>query len=91
MHPLSIKRLVAALQNPVQGDAGGLTGRMRACLRRRIAFLPSLVNLRRADTQTLRFANTVSLPFDFPRIRVCVRLSTFMRILIYYGLSQPAS
>jgi hypothetical protein len=91
MHPLSIKRLVAALQNPVQGDSGGLTGRMRACLRRRIAFLPSLVNLRRADTQILRFANTVSLPFDFPRIRVCVRLSTFMRILIYYGLSQPAS
>jgi hypothetical protein len=58
---------------------------------RRIAFLPSLVNLRRADTQILRFTNTVSLPFDFPRIRVCVRLSTFMRILIYYGLSQPAS
>jgi hypothetical protein len=53
-------------------------------LRRRIAFLPSLVNLRHADTPT-RF-----LPFDFPQIRVYIRLQTFMRILIYHGLSQPA-
>ena len=90
MHPLCIKRLVAALQNPVQGDAGGLTGRMRACLRRRIAFFPSLVNLRRADTPTLRFADTFPSRLTFPPIRVYIRLSTFMRILIYHGLSQPA-